>query len=185
MFADASSKDVWKTRVAKSASSGGNAHTAFVRLNTLKQINADSWVATSRLANGAVTTAKIADAAVTTGKIADGNVSTAKIADSAITGAKVANGAIGKTKVDVSVAISPGDIGGTDADEITQPGLYRVASNGPAGASAQVFVTGGPAIGGMGAIAFQLTGGGVGDIYVRSYASGSWGSWTLINDASA
>src|SRR5690606_11106045 len=34
-------------------------------------------------------------------------------------------------------------------------------------------------------VAIQLSGTGAGDIYTRTRSGGSWGSWSLINDASA
>jgi len=117
---------------------------------------------------------------------AAGAVGNSNLATDSVTASKIQNGQVGSVKVDTSIAITPGPIGGIDANTISAPGIYHIGSNGPTSDSFTAIVSSGvsPTIP-MQAIAIQRAGAGVGDIYARIYSSGSWGSWTLINDASA
>ncbi|MCX7850841.1 pyocin knob domain-containing protein, partial [Thermus sp.] len=84
----------------------------------------DGSVTTAKIANGAITTAKIADGAVTTSKVADAAITTSKIADNAITWAKIPNeGVVPKLHGTVNFE-------GTDWNQLTTPGFYRVTSTG-------------------------------------------------------
>lgn len=72
-------------------------------------IEANGWVTSDRIANGAVGNAKLADNSVTAGKIADGAVGTADIADGAVTNGKLADNAVTASKI-ASGAVSNGKL---------------------------------------------------------------------------
>lgn len=208
-FADAVDRDAWYERHAKCASSGGNPVASFVRLQTIKSLaplaspaltgtptapTAAPGTNTTQLATTAFVKAAIdllvasaPGALDTLNELAAalGNDSNfAATVTSALAG-KLSNspGSVNASHVNTSIAVTGGLLG-LDADTITKPGIYLVNSNGPASSTAIVIVVPGLAIGFMTAVGIQLSGGGVGDMYSRVYNSG-WGSWTLINDASA
>jgi hypothetical protein len=69
--------------------------------------------------DGSITTAKLADNSVTAAKIAANAVQTQEIQVSAVVQAKIASGAVSQAKIDSATNSSAGNIGATDALNIT------------------------------------------------------------------
>lgn len=90
-------------------------------------INANGWVTTARIAdgavtgdkfaNGTVTSDKIADDAVTGDKIADGAVNTVQIVDGAVTGDKIADGAVNTAQI-ADDSVTPAKLADSVYDEL-------------------------------------------------------------------
>lgn len=159
----------------------------YITINTLTGADDRRGVVTTgSIINGAVTTLKIADSNVTTAKIANLNVTTGKIADGAVTSGKAS------TEIYRSNEISTHT---SDLDTLFTSSIQWIEStvtNIPASGNFMVITDSTPNYSGPSTftssaqqLAIQLSGAGVGDIYFRQWAPSAWGSWTLVNDASA